>query len=101
MFPLSRFRVADDSMRPTLLPGDYVLVNRWAYAFRAPGPGDIIVFRHPRRDGMFLIKRIASVDGAGRIVVSGDNAAWSEDSRTFGPVGREALVGRVIVRTRP
>ena len=28
MFPFTRFRVEDESMRPTLEPGDYVLVNR-------------------------------------------------------------------------
>src|SRR5207245_11432439 len=43
MFPLRRFRVEDDSMRPELATGDYVLVNHWAYRFRSPAKGDIVV----------------------------------------------------------
>ena len=100
MFPLSRFRVADDSMRPTLLPGDYVLVNRWAFRRRAPVAGEIVVLRHPHNSSHFLVKRIASVAGPDTVFVVGDNEARSEDSRQFGPVARGLIVGKVWIAAK-
>jgi hypothetical protein len=53
---------------------------------------------------MEMVKRITAGPGdqvAGRVLghddwfVSGDNAEWSTDSRTLGPVPRTAIVGRV------
>ncbi len=82
-------------MSPGLGPGDYVLVNRWAYRTRAPAVGDLVVLRNPEREGQFLCKRIAGVTDSGAYVVSGDNAAASRDSRHFGPVPRGLIVGRV------
>jgi len=95
MFPLKRFRVAERSMSPALEPGDYVLVNRWAYRRREPAVGDLVVLRDPEREGRFLVKRIARVGPPGSYVVAGENPADSRDSRAFGPVPRSAIVGRV------
>ena len=95
MFPLARFRIEEGSMRPALGPGDYVLVNRWAYRHRAPAVGDLVVLRNPEREGQFLCKRIAGVTDSGAYVVLGDNAAESRDSRQFGPVPRGFIVGKV------
>ncbi len=82
-------------MSPALDPGDYVLVNRWAYRSRAPEVGDLVVLRNPEREGQFLCKRVAGVTDSGTYVVLGDNAAESRDSRRFGPVPRDLIVGRV------
>ena len=100
MFPLRRFRVEDDSMRPALEPGDYVLVNRWAYRFRPPSKGDIVVVRDPETPDRFLVKRISDVRDAGQVRVAGDNANRSRDSRTFGPIDRHEIVGKVWIRLR-
>ncbi len=84
-------------MEPTLRSGDRLLVA----GGRRPGPGDIVALRDPRREGRRLIvKRVVSVDGD-RVVVEGDNASASTDSRVFGPVDRRALVGRVLYRYFP
>ncbi len=98
-FPLGRFRVEDDSMRPTLAPGDYVVVNRWAYRFRRPATGDIVVVRDPEAPERYLVKRISDTDST-RIEVVGDNQARSRDSRKFGPIAPEELVGKVWIRLR-
>ncbi len=86
-------------MEPALRAGDYVLVNRWAYVFSSPREGEVIVLRDPERAERFLVKRIAAV-GEGGIVVAGDNKKYSRDSRKFGPVIRELLVGKVMVTVK-
>ncbi len=100
MFPLARFRVADDSMRPTLEPGDFVLVNRWAYRFRVPKAGEVVVLRNPETSG-FLIKRIANVPDHETVFVVGDNFERSRDSRHFGPVLRTTVIGKIWVTAKP
>ena len=100
MFPLGRFRIEDDSMRPTLGPGDFVVVNRWAYRLRPPVTGDVVVMSDPERAERFLVKRIAATREPSRIDVMGDNAARSRDSRAFGPVRADRIVGKVWLRLR-
>lgn len=67
------FRIPSGSMKPTLLVGDFILVNKYAYGLRLPvlgtkiipvgqpKVGDVIVFRHP--DGDDLIKRVVGLPG--------------------------------------
>ena len=100
MFPLRRFRVEDESMRPALEPGDYVLVNRWAYKFRLPAKGDLVVVRDPEAPQRFLVKRVSDVPDPTRIQVAGDNADRSRDSRAFGPIALREIVGKVWMRLR-
>ena len=100
MFPLSRFRVEDRSMEPTLRAGDYILVNRWAYRRREPAPGDIVVLKDPEAPDRCLVKRVLSGAPASGYFVEGDNAEQSRDSRHFGPVQRQLIVGKVRVRAR-
>ena len=100
MFPLRRFRVEDESMRPTLEPGDYVLVNAWAYRFRRPGRGDLVVVRDPEAPERFLVKRVSEATDAARVQVVGDNRTMSRDSRAFGPVAIDRIVGKVWLRMR-
>ncbi|MGI0148293.1 MAG: nickel-type superoxide dismutase maturation protease [Thermoplasmata archaeon] len=101
MFPFRRFRVDDESMRPTLQPGDYVLVNQWAYRFRPPGPGDLVVVRDPEDATRFLVKRVTEAASGSQVHLVGDNRALSRDSRDFGPVPLERIVGKVWLRLRP
>ncbi len=96
MWPLTRFVVADRSMSPTLEPGDRLLVLTWP----RPAVGDVVVARDPEAPGRYLVKRVAAI-AAGRYVLRGDNAGLSRDSRWFGPVARERLVGRVAWRYLP
>lgn len=88
-----RFRISGNSMQPLLKPGDEVLIAPGA----TPVPGDIVVARHPFRRDVRLIKRVQAVVGD-RYVLTGDNPAESTDSRTFGPVAAEQIIGRVTSR---
>jgi len=98
-FPLMRFRVEDVSMEPTLKAGDYVMINKLSYLFRRPSIGDIVVFRHPSDNQNFLIKRIAEVKDS-RYFVLGDNREFSTDSRHFGSIGRNLIVGKVWLHAK-
>jgi len=83
-------------MRPTLRPGDRLLVDRRAYRTRPPAVGEIVVFVDPEEPRRWLVKRVAAVDPAGALLeVRGDAADTARDSRRFGPVPIASVVGRV------
>lgn len=90
-----RFRITGHSMSPRLKPGDEVLVNPRAYRRTPPTPGDIVIARHPYRRNVRLVKRVIAVLDDGRCLIEGDNPAESTDSRSFGSVALEQILGRV------
>jgi signal peptidase I len=97
--PVTRYIVDGPSMEPAYRAGDRILVNRLAYRTSEPQPGDAVILRDPEHASRLLLKRIADTpppigEGPRSYFVTGDNAAASRDSRHFGPVGREAIVGR-------
>ena len=69
------FRIPSGSMMPTLLPGDFILVNKYTYGVRLPVTnykmidmgepqrGDIAVFRFPKNLSLDYIKRIVGLPG--------------------------------------
>jgi signal peptidase I len=99
IMPVIRYGVDGPSMEPTYRQGDRVVVNRLAYAGRRPVAGDVVVFRDPDDASRHLIKRVAAAPGAdGSVFVLGDNPAASKDSRVFGPVPRERIVGKAMFK---
>lgn len=88
--PLLKFTVKEESMLPTLKPGDTVLVWR----FGSPKVGDIVVL-----NGSLLIKRVKEIKD-GRYFVVGDNPTKSTDSRQFGWVDRSRIIGKVFSREK-
>jgi signal peptidase I len=74
-FLVEPFRIPSGSMMPTLLVGDFILVNKFAYGLRWPvldrkfveigDPlrGDVIVFRFPQDPSIDYIKRVVGVPG--------------------------------------
>jgi|SRR5208283_310455 len=98
IMPVAIFRVKDKSMKPSINDGDYVIASRVSYIFAKPKAGDIVVLRHPS-GRFFIVKRIARITGKGYFVV-GDNKPVSEDSRKFGAVGRDSIVGKVFMVIR-
>jgi len=81
------------SMIPTLAPGERLLV-------RLDGPiviGDIVVFK---RDSQFDVKRVLRIDAQGAFV-RGDNELVSTDSRSYGLIPFEDVLGTVIYRLWP
>jgi signal peptidase I len=115
-----RVAVSESSMSPTIEPGDWLLIDptlrRW------PRRGTIVVIREPDSD-VLAIKRVAAGPGdrvnldAGHLVL-GPDEAWllsdatdaellaaglgqPIDSRRYGPVPVDLLVGRAWFRYAP
>jgi len=95
-----RFEVSGDSMYPAFRHGDYLVVRRFAPG-ELPNPGDVVLAADPREPGRTLLKRVEHVDLHGQVTLLGDNPAASTDSRHFGPVPAEAVIGRVAWRYWP
>lgn len=93
-----RFRVSGNSMEPTYRDGDHVLVDPHAYRRGAPAPGDVVLSRHPLRGDVHVLKRVAAIRPDGRLDLAGDNPRASTDSRSFGGVRADLVVGRVTGR---
>jgi signal peptidase I len=108
------------SMQPTLMKGDYALVNVYSYIFSVPKKGDIVLVKRKtevRSDNINLsIKRITGIPGDtvqfmnakdnskivtvtlpdGEYFLVGDNTANSHDSRHYVPMKDSEIIGKVI-----
>jgi nickel-type superoxide dismutase maturation protease len=84
-------------MQPLLQPGDRLLVFQW----RAPQAGDVAVMLLPDAQRTYAVKRVASIEANGDLIVRGDNPNVSRDSRDFGSVPRRLVVGTVVYRYGP
>lgn len=92
-----RLEVDGASMAPLLQAGDRLVALRGLPARL----GDVVAAADPRAPARLLVKRVVGVDRQGRLELAGDNRAASTDSRHFGSVGDELVVGRVVWRYWP
>jgi len=66
-----RVRVENISMKPTLQPGELLLVNKLAYQFGEPDHGDVVVFHYPLNESEDYIKRVIGVPGDEVLIQNG------------------------------
>jgi signal peptidase I len=74
-FIVEPFRIPSGSMMPTLLVGDFILVNKFSFGLRLPVThyqitsgdkpkrGDVVVFRYPQDESQDYIKRVIGLPG--------------------------------------
>jgi signal peptidase I len=106
-----RVAVVEHSMRPAIEAGDWLLVDPTVRTW--PRRGAIVVFREPDSDAL-AVKRVVGRPGdrvpfAGGFLHLAADEAWllgdadedSRDSRAYGPVTVEMLVGRAWFRYAP
>lgn len=62
-FIVELYMVEGPSMRPTLVNGERLVVNKFIYRFKAPERGEVLVFRYPRDPSRDFIKRVIGVAG--------------------------------------
>jgi signal peptidase I len=98
-FVFEPFRIPSDSMMPTLLDGDFIIVSKYAYGLRLPvlnrkmvatgepQRGDVVVFRYPLDPSTNFIKRLVGLPGDhvevrdNRIVINGKPVSFTLDGR--------------------
>lgn len=109
--------VPSGSMRPTLLEGDVVLVNRLAYDFKLPlsdsallhldepRRGDVITFSSPK-DGVRLIKRLVALPGdtvemrKEVLLINGQASAYANIEQGPEPVGEGQMTTAIRATER-
>ena len=94
------------SMSPSIKTGAMLMVCRAFYGIRMPGSGTYLIhWRLPRKNeivvfytplGEIAVKRCADILPGNEFFAVGDNQAHSYDSRNYGPVPFDNIIGRVL-----
>jgi signal peptidase I len=94
------------SMTPAIESGKVLVVSRLVYGLRLPWKreyllrwampkrGEIVVFYTPT--GEIAVKRCGGIRDDGFFTALGDNSLQSLDSRSYGPVPADSIIGKVL-----
>ncbi|MBI4195942.1 MAG: signal peptidase I [Betaproteobacteria bacterium] len=97
-FLVEPFKIPSGSMLPTLLVGDFILVNKFTYGIRLPivnvklidinrpGRGEVMVFRYPENPSLDYIKRVVGLPGD-RITYRNKRLSINGDEIVSAPAG--------------
>jgi len=91
---LTKFKIIGHSMTPGIKNGEKVLVSSIFYWFKNPQIGDIVAVI---RDGKVFVKRITKTN-ENKYFLEGDNKKDSLDSRKFGFIAKEKIIGKVFYK---
>ena len=112
------FRIPSSSMMPTLLIGDFILVNKFAYGLKVPvldykfvdigepSRGEVVVFRYPVNPREDYIKRIVGLPGDEisyrdkRLFVNGEEVAAEPAGRYIGVGSGADMTGAEVKREK-
>lgn len=71
MFVAQPFVVNGASMDTTFADGEYLIVDELSYRLREPARGDVMIFRYPKNEKVFYIKRVIGLPGE-TVKIQGD-----------------------------
>ena len=121
-FIVEPFRIPSNSMMPTLLTGDFILVSKFDYGvsvpvlnkkiieFKKPERGDAVVFRYPNYEkdakyqGADFIKRVIGIPGdeviyhADQLRVNGKKVAYKDYANYQGVESGSGMTGFIHKR---
>lgn len=78
-FVIGPYKIPTGSMRPVLMEGDRIFVDKISYRFREPRRGEIIVFKYPLDRKKDFVKRLAGLGGEtleikdGQVFINGES----------------------------
>jgi signal peptidase I len=144
IFIAQPFIVSGASMDPSFETGEYLIVDQLSYRFEQPQRGQIIIFKYPKDESKYFIKRIIGLPGETVVIdgtavtiknkenplgfklnepyiiaknekedsiqvtlgdneyfVMGDNRRQSSDSRIWGTLPKQNIIGTPFVRLFP
>jgi signal peptidase I len=133
LFIFQFFVIPSESMKPTLLVNDRIVVAKFSYYFSEPQRGEMIVFKYPRDPKRAFVKRLVALEGEtvalqdsvlyingepvpepylpegldfadfgpvqvpeGHLFMLGDNRNNSDDSRVWGFLQDDLLIGKLV-----
>ncbi len=113
-FLFEPFRIPSGSMIPTLLVGDFILVNKFSYGVRlpivhtkildtgSPERGDVAVFRFPDNPRLDYIKRVVGLPGDEvqysdrTLTVNGELVDTDGETPYVSPINDQLVRGAVV-----
>jgi signal peptidase I len=93
MLGINVFYIPSESMEPTLLPGDIILVDSWSYYNSPAEIGDVAVFRLPHSQATFVKRIIDSREN--NFSAAGDNTAHTISKAGLSNIDNKYLRGQV------
>ena len=94
MLLIKKYKVFGHSMEPFLKNEDICLISSVPYLFKNPKINDIVLFIY--KDKKYL-KRVTKISEQGYFL-KGDNNTDSFDSKNFGLIKRDKIIGKVIFK---
>ncbi|MEK6878438.1 MAG: S26 family signal peptidase [Nanoarchaeota archaeon] len=90
-----KFRIFGHSMEPYIREKDTIIISKIPYLFKSPKINDIVAFQGKENNTM--VKRIKYIKN-NKFFLLGDNKSDSLDSRNFGSISREQILGKLIFK---
>ena len=90
--------IVGDSMSPTFVNGDKILISYIPYLVKVIKEGDIVVAKSPK-DNINIIKRITKIKN-NLYYIEGDNKKFSKDSNNFGYIKKDNILSKYILRVK-
>lgn len=92
LFIAQPFVVSGTSMDSTFHDGEYLIVNQFSYHFSDPTRGQIVIFRNPKNESVFFIKRVIGLPGE-TVQISGTQVIIKNSNHPDGFVLKEPYLG--------